>query len=226
MIGIIGAMDIEMDYIKSFLSDVEIIKESGIDFVKGTAFGKSVVAAKCGIGKVYAALCAQTMILKFSPEVIVNTGVAGSLVKGLSVLDVVVADKVCQHDMDTSPLGDPKGLISGINRIFFECDESARKALEKAVSSMELKCVSGTVASGDRFVADDALKAEINDEFGACACEMEGGSIGHVCFVNNVPFSVLRAISDGDGGEIDYFTFAKQAADNAGYIIEKFIKIW
>ena len=226
MIGIIGAMDIEMDYIKSILSDVEIISESGIDFVTGTAFGKSVVAAKCGIGKVYAALCAQTMILKFSPDVIVNTGVAGSLIRGLSVFDVVVADKVCQHDMDTSPLGDPKGLISGINRIFFECDVDAVQTLEKAVNVLGIKCVNGTIASGDQFIADETLKSEINREFGACACEMEGGSIGQVCFVNNVPFAVLRSISDSEGGELDYLTFAKQAADNAGHIMEEFIKLW
>ena len=226
MIGIIGAMDIEMDYIKSILSDVKIINESGIDFVTGTAFGKTVVAAKCGIGKVYAALCAQTMILKFSPDVIVNTGVAGALSKGLSVFDVVVADKVCQHDMDTSPIGDPKGLISGINRIFFECDVDAVQTLEKSGNVLGIKCVNGTIASGDQFIADEALKSEINREFGACACEMEGGSIGHVCFVNNVPFAVLRSISDSEGGELDYLTFAKQAADNAGHIMEEFLKLW
>lgn len=226
MIGIIGAMDIEMDYIKSILDDVKISEISGIEFVCGKAYGKDIVAAKCGIGKVYAALCAQTMILEFSPEVVVNTGVAGALTGGLSVMDVVVADKVCQHDMDTSPLGDPKGLISGINRIFFECDSDAVSVLKKSVETLGLNLVMGTIASGDKFVADAALKADINKEFGAISCEMEGGSIGHVCFVNNTPFAVLRSISDGDGGELDYLTFAAKAADNAGHIMEEFIKNW
>ena len=141
-------------------------------------------------------------------------------------MDVVVADKVCQHDMDTSPLGDPRGLISGINRIFFECDSDAVSVLKKSVETLGLNLVMGTIASGDKFVADAALKADINKEFGAISCEMEGGSIGHVCFVNNMPFAVLRSISDGDGGELDYLTFAAKAADNAGHIMEEFIKNW
>ena len=225
MIGIIGAMDIEVDYIKSIMTDVEIVSVSGVDFYAGKAFGKDVVTAKCGIGKVYAALCCQTMILKFNPDVIINTGVAGALVSGLSVLDVVVADKVCQHDMDTSPLGDPKGLISGINKIFFPCDERYANLLSEVVSRLNLKGVSGTVASGDVFVADKALKNAISSEFSAVACEMEGGAMGHVCFVNNVPFCCLRAISDGDGAEMDYMEFSKLAADNACKIMEEFLKI-
>ncbi len=226
MIGIIGAMDIEMDYIKSILSDVKITNVSGVDFVTGTAYGKEVVAAKCGIGKVYAALCAEAMILTYRPDVIVNTGVAGSLGKNLRVLDVVVADKTCQHDMDTSPLGDPKGLISGVNKIFFECNERVLDALLKAATESGVNAVTGTIATGDCFVADSKLKEDIRETFGAVACEMEGGSIGQVCYLNNIPCGILRAISDGEGGECDYEVFARQAADNAGHIIENFIKLW
>lgn len=225
MIGIIGAMDIEVDYIKSIMKDVKIHSESGIEFFEGEIFGKKVVTARCGIGKVFAALCCQTMILKFRPDVIINTGVAGALTSGLSVLDVVVADKVCQHDMDTSPLGDPKGLISGINKVFFECDVPTSRLILQAVDSLGIKGVSGTVASGDVFVADKALKDNISSTFSAIACEMEGGAMGQVCFVNNVPFCCLRAISDGDGAQMDYMTFSKAAADNACKIMEEFLKI-
>ena len=118
-IGIIGAMDIEVDGIVASMSNTTIEEISGVKYYSGTLSNKNVVVAKCGIGKVFAAICSQTMILKYNPCVIINTGVAGSLSNELNILDVAVADKVVQHDMDTSAIGDPKGLISGINVIYF-----------------------------------------------------------------------------------------------------------
>lgn len=226
MIGIIGAMDIEVDYLKNRIENSKCLKRSGIDFCTGKLRGKDIVVAKCGIGKVFAALCAQTMIDFYKPDVILNTGVAGSLINGLKVFDVVVADKTCQHDMDTSALGDPKGLISGIDKIFFECNEKACGILENAASEFSLHSYCGTVATGDKFISDPESKKIISKTFGACACEMEGGSIGQICFVNSVPYAVLRTISDGDGGEMDYIEFAPKAAENAAKISEKFIELW
>jgi len=115
MIGIIGAMQTEVELLISRLEGAEKRTVSGIDFYSGKLEKKDVVVAKCGIGKVFAAMCAQTMILAFAPAVIVNTGVAGTLTPRLSIGQVALADRVVQHDMDTSPLGDPVGLISGIN---------------------------------------------------------------------------------------------------------------
>ena len=117
MIGIIGAMEIEVESLKSKLTDVTAETVGGVDYFVGKMYGKDVVVAKCGVGKVFAAICAQTMILKYSPSLIINTGVAGSLSENLGVLDVAVASGVIQHDMDTSAIGDPVGLISGINMI-------------------------------------------------------------------------------------------------------------
>ena len=114
-IGVIGAMQMEVDNLQANMTDTKVVEYSGITFVEGKIDGKSVVAAKCGIGKVFAAICAQTMILEFNVDMIVNIGVAGSLTKDLSVFDVAVATNVVQHDMDTSALGDPVGLLSGIN---------------------------------------------------------------------------------------------------------------
>ena len=122
-IGVIGAMQMEVDNLKEALSDTKTVTYSGVEFVCGKLDGKDIVAAKCGVGKVFAAICAQTMILKFNVDMLVNIGVAGTLTRDLEVLDVALAGKVLQHDIDTSPLGDPVGLISGINTIFIPTDE-------------------------------------------------------------------------------------------------------
>ena len=116
-IGIIGAMDNEVLEIISMLTDRNIEKVSGIEFNTGTLFGKKVVIARCGIGKVFAAICAEAMIIKYSPSLIINSGVGGAIDKALRPLDIVFADKLVQHDMDTSAIGDPAGLVSGINKI-------------------------------------------------------------------------------------------------------------
>lgn len=226
LIGIIGAMDIEVDGIVSSMQNTSVEEISGIKFIKGTLYGKDVVVAKCGIGKVFASICTQTMILKYHPDVIINSGVAGSLEKGLGVLDVVVASSVVQHDMDTSAIGDPKGLISGINVIYINTDENVQKSLMSACGELSCNTKLGTVASGDKFIASKDDKDFIKGEFGAIACEMEGASIGHTCFVNNVPFGILRAISDGDGAEMDYCTFAKLAAEQSIKIVKKFVEIF
>ena len=226
IIGIIGAMDIEVDGIVSEMTDVSKEIIGTMTFIKGTLFGKKVVVCKCGIGKVFAAICAQTMILKYSPDIIINSGVAGALSPDLSVLDAVVATDVVQHDMDTSPLGDPVGLISGINVVNIKTDESASKILSDVALEMGVNVLCGTVASGDQFVASKDKKDFIYGTFGALACEMEGASIGHVCYVNDVKFAIIRAISDGKGEALDYFTFSGLAAERAVNIMKKFVKIY
>jgi len=225
-IGIIGAMDIEVNGIVSSMTDIDEKIISGIRFYSGKLSGKNVVVAKCGIGKVFAAICAQTMILEYNPCVVINTGVAGSLTGGLKVLDVALATKVVQHDMDTSAIGDPKGLVSGINIIYFDADKKALEILKEAAKASKCDTKIGIIASGDKFIACSKEKEEIKAEFDAIACEMEGASIGHVCFINNVPFGVIRAISDGDGAEMDYATFAEVAAQNSVKITKKFVELF
>ena len=121
-IGVIGAMQMEVDDLKAQMTDTQTEVYSGVEFVEGKIGDQYVVAAKCGIGKVFAAICAEAMILKYDVDMIVNIGVAGTLTKDLNVLDVAVATNVLQHDMDTSPIGDPKGLLSGINMILLPAD--------------------------------------------------------------------------------------------------------
>ncbi len=226
-IGIIAAMQIEIDGIKEKLTESYTVNISGIDFVCGYIGERRVVCAKCGIGKVFAALCAQTMCMRFSLDCIINTGVAGGLADGLYVLDIVVADSVVQHDMDTSPLGDPIGLLSGINIVNIPCDEKIANTLADCVRAEGIKCLRGTVATGDQFVAAAEKKSFIKETFNAAACEMEGGAIGQVCYVNGVPFGIIRAISDGgdDSADMDYPTFARLAAENSVKAVLRFVSI-
>lgn len=225
MIGIIGAMDIEVESIKALLCDTVTQTVSGVDFLQGKFDGKDVVVAKCGVGKVFSALCTEAMILKYNPEIIINVGVAGCLTPVLKIGDVVIADNVVQHDMDTSPLGDPIGMLSDINIVHIPTDERITALLEDSVKSAGFDYRIGTVASGDQFVADSEKKEFIKSNFGAVSCEMEGGSIGHVCYVNKVPFAVLRAMSDGadDGADMDFPAFCKMAAENEVTVIRDFL---
>ena len=222
--GIIGAMAVETAAIKDILTDRAVENYGGIEFVRGKLGKNDVVVATCGIGKVFAAICAQTMILKYAPDRIINTGVAGSLSKSVGLLDVVISTSVVQHDMDTSPLGDPVGLISGINIVDLPASPSLIDLVSSTAERVGIRSVKGVIASGDQFIADEGKKAYIRDTFGAIACEMEGASIGQVCYVNNVPFAVMRTISDGKGEALDYMTFAVSAAEKSISVIEKFLK--
>ncbi len=226
LIGIIGAMDIEVDGLVSSMRNITTKEISGVIFYTGTIENTQVVVAKCGIGKVFASICAQTMIMEYHPDVIINSGVAGTLTKELKVLDVAIAGNVVQHDMDTSAIGDPKGLISGINVIYIDANKEAVKCIENVCKELGFNSKTGTIASGDKFIAQNSDKEFIKTEFGAIACEMEGASIGQVCYINKVPFGIIRAISDGEGAEMDYQTFAPLAAKQSIEIVKKFINIF
>lgn len=216
-IGILGAMDKEVQTLISMLENKTEETVSGIQFNVGTLAGKRVVIAKCGIGKVFAALAAEAMIIKYAPSLLVNTGVGGALASGISVCDVVVAERLVQHDMDTSALGDPKGLVSGINVIYFETCRRAIEIVNEACSELGINCHTATIASGDVFVSTSAEKNSIRTEFGASVCEMEGAAIAHVAYVNNTPCCVIRAISDSadEGSSMDYMQFLPIAASNS-----------
>ena len=213
-IGIIGAMDPEVNELISRLENREDEKFGSILFYTGDLLGKRVVVARCGIGKVFAAICTEAMIVRYAPRLVVNTGVGGAAAVGLSPLDVVIADKLCQHDMDTSAIGDPKGLVSGINIIYFETDVRARDILTAAAENMGVSHRLGTIATGDKFVSSIEEKIRINTDFGAVACEMEGCSVAQTAFVNGTPFAVVRAISDSADGSasMEYSQFLPEAA--------------
>ena len=199
MTGIICAMAIEADGIKNMMSDIEKTTVAKIEFTKGKIHGKDVVVAECGIGKVNAAMSTQIMIDLYKPQSIVNSGVAGSLSEKLSVGDIVISDKVLQHDMDITALGDPLGQISFNDEqlIYIPSDPDVTNRLLSACKKLENTTVLiGAIASGDKFISDVEERLKIGRTFEAMACEMEGASVGQVCYRNGVPFSILRSISD------------------------------
>ena len=225
MIGIIGAMDVEVEKLKTLLIDVRQEKISGVDFCIGKIGKNDIVVAKCGVGKVFAAICAQTMIMRYKPEIIINIGVAGGLSDSLKIGDIVIADSVVQHDMDVTALGYEAGFLTDIGLVKIPADKNAVDTLKAACEKLSLGYEVGTVASGDQFISDKAAKERITKLFAAKACEMEGASIGQVCYVNNVPFGTLRAISDGanEDSKIDFPSFTALAAENSAKVIEAFI---
>ena len=221
-IGIIGAMSVEVEALCAKLKNMTTETVSGIDFFCGELCGRLVVVAKCGIGKVFAAMCAQTMIIKFGVTHLINTGVGGTLSNSLDLLDVAIADGVVQHDMDTSPLGDPVGLISGINKVILPTSKALVELAKKAAEALGNNCLVGIIASGDQFICSNDKKKYITDNFGAICCEMEGAAIGHVCYVNGVECLIVRSISDSASGEakMEYPELVKRAAVQSQDLIE------
>lgn len=225
MIGIIGAMEAETKALIEAIREPRTECISGITYVSGRLCGREVVVATCGIGKVYAAICAQTMILRYAPTLIVNTGVAGTLCEELGIGDVAIATELVQHDMDTSPVGDPVGLVSGINKIYFEADADSVDKFSEILATQGINAVKGRIASGDQFVARAEVKDRIRSQFGAIACEMEGAAIAHVAAVNRVPVAVLRTISDSADGDAvsDYPAFVGEAAARSVSVLLAFL---
>lgn len=222
MIGIIGAMRIEVEALKAKLDNASTMTISGVDYHQGQLHGVDVVVAVSGVGKVFAALCAQTMILRFGVTKIINSGVAGTLSTQLHIGDVAISSALVQHDMDTSCVGDPVGLISGINIVELPADKTLTQAVTDVVQSLGFNHQIGTVATGDQFVGNRDRKDWISKTFSAIACEMEAGSIAQVCYVNQIPFVTIRVISDEASGDvhIDYMEFVKLAADRSMTITE------
>lgn len=218
-LGIIGAMQIEIENLKPSIKNQKTSTISGVNFIEGEISGVPVVAAVSGIGKVFAAICTEIMVLHFGVDHVINIGVAGSLVPTLKVLDVAVAESAVQHDMNTSAVGDPLGLISGINVINFDADADLRKNVTDVLSARGINYEVGVIASGDLFVDTNKQRETIRNRFDAIAADMEGASIAHTCYVNKVPFTLIRSISDADGSAMDYNTFAGKAAEQSIAIV-------
>ncbi len=224
MLGIIGAMQVEVDALKGLMTDQQVRTISNMEYVAGKLDGRPVVAVVCGEGKVAAAICAQTLILEYNVDRIINTGVAGTLCDALGIKDVAVAQDVVQHDMDVTALGLPLGQIPSLDVLKIPCDKDMVAALERAVQEQGCNWRLGTIASGDMFLHTAERKEFIVRQFGAIAGEMEGASIGQVCYLNHVPFAVLRTISDDASGHApaSFEQFAGEAAELACAIVRRF----
>mgnify|MGYP000217161389 FL=1 len=218
-IGIIGAMEVEVAILKEKMEDVRIIKKASMDFYEGILAGKKVVVVRSGIGKVNAGICAQILADVFSVDAIINTGIAGSLNKNINIGDIVLSTDVVQHDMDATGFGDRKGQIPQMPVFFFNADDNLRRLAAEVCKEVNpgIQGFEGRIASGDQFVCDQDVKNRIVSEFSAYATEMEGATIGQAAYLNEIPFLVVRAISDkADGSaQMDYSEFEKAAVDHS-----------
>lgn len=226
-VGVIAAMASEIDALKASLPGAEEEVISGVTYVYGELPACNLVMAQCGIGKVFAAMCAQTMILRFHPDQLLNIGVGGSLTPKLNIADVCIATAVVQHDLDTTGLGDPMGMVSGINVVEFNCAEEITGKLCAGAETLGIHFEQGIIASGDQFISDADVKKRLVDSFHAIVCEMEGGAIGHVCYVNQVPFAILRAVSDNgdENAQRAYEDALDRASDVAIQIAKQYLGI-
>ena len=218
-IGIIGAMEVEVAILKEKMEDVRIIKKASRDFYEGILAGKKVVVVRSGIGKVNAGICAQILADVFSVDAIINTGIAGSLNKNINIGDIVLSTDVVQHDMDATGFGYRKGQIPQMPVFFFNADDNLRRLAAEVCKEVnpDIQVFEGRIASGDQFVCDQDVKNRIVSEFSAYATEMEGAAIGQAAYLNEIPFLVVRAISDkADGSaQMDYSEFEKAAVDHS-----------
>lgn len=225
MLGIIGAMDVEVRTIKDKMTGTVTTRAAGCDFVTGELEGVMITVVQCAPGKVNAALCTQLLIDRFQVDRVINIGVACSLSERVVIKNIVIATDVCQYDIDITALGEPKGFINGLGTIKVATDPTLSDRLARTAINSGERIHRGTVASGDTFIGTAALKSAIAGEFDALCGEMEGGAVGQVCAANGVPFAVMRAISDGgdENAAMDYPTFKKNAAELSATILTRFV---
>ena len=220
MIGIIGAMAVEVEGLIAAMENKSPETVSRMTFWRGTLAGAECVVAQCGAGKVNSAVCAQTMILRYGASPIINTGVAGGVgSRAVRIGDLVVAEGVTQHDYDTTPIDGDKGRdLPILGRSVLETDARVSGLLADCAREVYNGNVHrGLIATGDQFIGGKERLHAIAERTGAIACEMEGGSIGQACALADVPFAVLRAISDNadDNAVDDFPKFAKESAEKS-----------
>ncbi|WP_304340712.1 5'-methylthioadenosine/adenosylhomocysteine nucleosidase [Metaclostridioides mangenotii] len=226
-IGIIGAMDEEVSILLELMEVQKTVNKASLVFNQGVIEGRDIVLVKCGIGKVNAALCAQILISEFGADAIVNTGVAGALNDQLDVNDIVISTDAVEHDFDAIAYDYPKGVIPRMETSVFKADERLiDAAYSSSINSTKHNVFKGRIATGDIFIASRELKDSIVEEFGAYCGEMEGGAIAHVCYLNNTPFVIIRAMSDkaDDSANVTYEEFVIEAAHNSKDIVLNMLK--
>jgi len=224
-LGILGAMHSEVEHLQSELISPKITMYAGLEVHEGLMGSMPVAVVRCGEGKVNAAMCAQALIARFGVTHVINTGVAGSLDASIDIGDLVVSTDLVHHDYDTTVRGFAPGEIPEVGTIAFEASVELRAVVHKAARRVnpDLTLHDGRIATGDQFIADDASKQHIVDTFGALCCEMEGAAIAQVCYLNKIPFVVVRAISDkaDHSSIVDFDVFVIDAAHTCGRVVEE-----
>ena len=215
MLGIIGAMEVEVASLKSAMKVSRMLKKAQMEFLEGELEGCQAVIVRSGIGKVNAAVCTQILVDEFGVDGVINTGIAGSLKAEINIGDIVLSTDVLHHDMDATGFGYPLGQIPQMDAFSFQADEGLRKIARDVCEEVnpEIQVFEGRIASGDQFVCDQGVKDNIVKEFSAYAVEMEGAAIAQAAYLNGIPFLIIRAISDkaDDSAGMDYAAFEAQA---------------
>ncbi len=219
MIGIIGAMDVEVAKLKEIMQQVTITKKAGMEFYQGKLNDKDAVVVRAGVGKVNAATCTQCLIDNFDVSCVINTGIAGSLQAKINIGDVVLATDAVQHDMQAVAFGYKEGQIPGMDVFSFEADSELRKIAKESCEKVnpDISVYEGRVLTGDEFVAGKEKKEWLVSTFEGYCTEMEGAAIAQVAYLNQVPFLIVRAISDkaDDSAHEDYPTFEAKAIERS-----------
>lgn len=231
-IGIIGAMDVEIDYLRTLMGGrYRPVNTGSTDFMDGYIHEVPVALVRSGVGKVNAALCAQRLAIQFGCTHIINTGIAGAVAHGLGVMDFVASTDVVYHDVDATGFGYPPGQVPQMDVLAFRADEGMIAAAKEAFAASEFarehKLVEGRIATGDQFISDKATKARIAELFAPACVEMEGAGVAHACHQNKVPFLILRCMSDmADDLSSNGYEFNEPvAAEMSGRVVERLIQL-
>lgn len=215
-IGILGAMESEINLIISKLEEPREISLGKFRFIEGCYKGKNLIISECSIGKVNSTIHTQIMAQTFKPDLLINTGIAGALDDRLEVLSVVIGEEITYHDFDHQVLKKYFPYSS-----YFYSDSKVIKLTEKLAKDLGINTLTGTIVTGDLFVEDSLKKKELKEEYGALCVEMEGAAIAHTAFANEIPFIIIRAISDlaDDGGYMTYEEFKEKASDESARLV-------
>ena len=226
-IGIIGAMEEEVAVLKQEMNIEETVDYASMRFCKGTLCGKNVVIVRSGIGKVNAAICAQVLVDRFNVDILINTGIAGSLDAAIDIGDMVISTDLVEHDMDATIFGDPLGQVPRMDTFSFP---AAASLIEKAVAANEeanpdIKTFTGLIVSGDQFVSAAEVKEKLVKNFGGKCTEMEGAAIAHAAYLNKISCVIIRAISDkaDNSATMDYPTFEKKAIEHSVRLVRNLL---
>ncbi|QJD83512.1 5'-methylthioadenosine/adenosylhomocysteine nucleosidase [Cohnella herbarum] len=227
-IGIIGAMQEEIELLLAQLDDKQTDCHAGITYHQGLFKGKKVVLTRSGVGKVNAAVCTQLLIDRYSADAVIFTGVAGAVDPQLNIGDIVISTSSVQHDVDVTALGFPRGTIPYQEVSEYPSDARLISLAEEAGRKVYPgRCLTGKVLSGDQFIADRSVVKRLFDELGGACTEMEGASVAQVCYMNDIPHVIIRSMSDKADGSahVNFAEFTIEAANRSFAIVEEMIKV-
>lgn len=227
-IGIIGAMEEEVAILKEKMTDVKVEKKASMEFYSGRLNGREAVIVRSGIGKVNAGICTQILADDFHVDAVINTGVAGSLRAEINIGDIVLSTDTLQHDMDAREFGYLIGQVPRMDTLAFPADEQLRSLAAEVCRQVnpDIRVFEGRVVSGDQFVAKRELKDRIIENTGGYCTEMEGAAIGQAAYLNQIPYLVIRAISDkaDDSAHMDYPAFEREAIRHTVNLVESMVE--